>query len=94
MLYEVITNLEIILFVAFFLVLIIYAGWSGAKAVLSFVFTILMLWKVLIPLFLKGYNPIIISMLVVSILTITTILLVSNINRKSWVAIAGSYNFV
>jgi len=83
-------NLELILFMGFILVLVLFAGWTGVKAVLSFVFTILMIWKILIPCFLKGYNPIIIAMLVVTAMTAVTIFLVAGINRKSWVAFLGS----
>lgn len=83
-------NLEIILFMGFVLVLILFAGWTGVKAVLSFMLTILMIWKILIPFFLKGINPIIISMLVVMAITASTILLVSGLTRKSYVAILGS----
>lgn len=83
-------GLEALLFGAFILLLIIFAGWTGVRAVLSFVFTILMIWKVLIPLFLKGYNPILLALLIVVTLTAVTILLVSGFNKKSYVAIAGS----
>lgn len=83
-------NLEILLFSAFVLLLIIFAGWTGIRAVLSFAFTVLLIWKILIPLFLKGYNPIILSLLVVIALTTVTILMVSGFNRKSYIAIFGS----
>ncbi len=83
-------NLELILFGAFMLLLIIFAGWTGVRAILSFAFTVLMIWKVQIPLFLKGYNPVILSLLVVAALTTVTILLVSGFNTKSLVAILGS----
>ncbi|RCX17132.1 putative membrane protein [Anaerobacterium chartisolvens] len=83
-------SIEIILFLAFILLLVIFAGWTGVKALLSFVFTILMIWKILIPFFLKGYNPIILSLLVVSAMTVGTICLVSGISRKSLAAILGS----
>ncbi|MCX7843353.1 MAG: YibE/F family protein [Clostridia bacterium] len=83
-------NLELILFIAFALLLIFFAGWTGVKALLSFILTVLMIWKVLIPFFLKGYNPIILSMLVVIAMTASTILLVSGLSRKSYAAILGS----
>lgn len=83
-------NLEFGLFIAFVLLLVLFAGWTGVKAVLSFVLTVLMIWKVLIPLFLKGFNPIILSMLIVIAMTAATILLVSGLNKKSWVAVLGS----
>lgn len=83
-------GLEILLFAAFILLLVLFAGWTGVRAVLSFAFTVLMIWKVLVPLFLKGYNPIILSLMVVAVLTTITILLVSGFGLKSYIAIAGS----
>jgi uncharacterized membrane protein len=83
-------NLEILLFGAFILLLILFAGWTGVRALLSFAFTVLMIWKVLIPCFLKGYNPILLSLLLVAALTTVTILLVSGFNLKSYIAIFGS----
>ncbi|SHK05990.1 Uncharacterized membrane protein [Geosporobacter subterraneus DSM 17957] len=83
-------NLELLLFGAFMLLLIGYAGWTGAKALLSFLLTVLMIWKVLIPALLKGWNPILVSMGVVVLLTLVIIILVGGYNRKSLVAIAGS----
>ena len=52
---------EGLLFALFALVLFWYARWTGVKALLSFVFTILVLWKVLWPLLLKGWDPILLS---------------------------------
>lgn len=83
-------NIEIALFVAFVFLLVAFAGWTGVKAVLSFVLTVLMIWKVLIPLFLKGYHPIILSLLAVSIMTAAIIFLVAGVNKKSYAAILGS----
>jgi uncharacterized membrane protein len=85
-------NLQAILFGAFVLFLIAFAGWTGCKAILSFVLTVLMIWKILIPSLLKGWNPIKISLLVVVALTIAIITLVSGINRKSLAAILGSFS--
>lgn len=85
-------NLELVLVVLFMLLLVMYAGWTGVKAMLSFVLTILMIWKVLIPLFLKGFNPIAVSMSVVVALTAIIIYLVGGINKKSTVAILGSFS--
>jgi uncharacterized membrane protein len=85
-------HLELILFVAFVLLLIIFAGFTGAKAILSFVFTVLTIWKILIPALLKGWNPIVVSLLIVVILTIIIITLVAGFNRKSLVAILGSFS--
>lgn len=85
-------NLEFILFAAFVLLLIIFAGHTGAKAILSFMFTVLAIWKILIPALLKGWNPIVVSLMIVVILTIIIITLVAGFNRRSLVAILGSFS--
>ena len=51
-------NKELILAAAFVLFLLLFARDTGLRAVLSFVITVLMIWKVLVPLCLNGYNPI------------------------------------
>ncbi len=83
-------NIELILFVLFALFLIGFAGWTGFKALLSFVFTALAIWKVLIPLFLNGYNPVLVALGIVSCTTATIILLISGFSRKGVVALLGS----
>ncbi|SCY30422.1 Uncharacterized membrane protein [Alkaliphilus peptidifermentans DSM 18978] len=85
-------NLELILFAAFVVLLVIYAGWTGIKAIVSFMLTVLMIWKVLIPSLLKGWNPIIVSLGIVVTLTICIITLVGGVNRKSLAAILGSFS--
>lgn len=83
-------DIEILLFSLFGLMLILYARWKGVKALLSFIFTMLMLWKVLWPLFIKGWNPIIITMLVVSAIAGCVIFLVVGLNRTGTVAFLGT----
>ena len=83
-------NIEFILFGLFALFLIGFAGWTGFKALLSFMFTALAIWKILIPLFLKGYYPVPISLFIVSLTTTVIILLISGFSRKGMVALTGS----
>jgi uncharacterized membrane protein len=83
-------NIEIILFAIFALLLIIFARGTGAKALLSFVFTALMIWKVLMPLILKGCDPILLALGVVTLLTSTIIYLVGGLNKKGTVAFLGA----
>ena len=83
-------DIEAILFFLFILGLFWYARWTGAKAILSFIFTILVLWKVLWPLFLKGWDPIIISLLAVCAIVGCVIFLVVGINRKGLAAFLGT----
>ncbi len=83
-------NLELLLFGGFALLLVIFAGWTGAKAILSFVLSVVVIWKVLVPNLLKGWSPIWISLFIVAFLTIFIILMVGGVNKKSLAAIAGS----
>ncbi|GIM27413.1 membrane protein [Clostridium polyendosporum] len=85
-------NIEIILFIIFIALLIIFAGWTGVKSVISFVFTLLMIWKILIPGFLKGWNPVILALVVVTILIGATTYLVAGLNRKALVAFLGAFS--
>lgn len=83
-------NIELILFLLFALFLVSFAGWTGFKALLSFVFTAMVIWKVLIPLFLKGISPLPVAFAVVALTTTVIILLISSFTRKGLVALSGS----
>ena len=58
-------DVQLILFALFGLFLVGFARWTGFRALLSFVFTALVIWKVLIPLFLRGVPPLPVAYLVV-----------------------------
>ncbi|MHC1712309.1 MAG: YibE/F family protein [Solidesulfovibrio sp.] len=74
----------------FTLVLIAYAGMTGVKAVLSFLFAALLLWKVLVPLFLRGHDPLFVTLGVLAVLMAGIIFLVGGANRRSLAAYLGS----
>jgi uncharacterized membrane protein len=81
---------ELILVGSFCILLILFAGRTGIRALLSFGITILMIWKLLIPGYLKGINPILSGLLIALILTIVTTTLVYGFNRLAATAIIGS----
>lgn len=83
-------ELIILLFALFAVFLIGFAKWTGFKALISFVFTAFAFWKILLPLFLKGYNPILVSFGVVILTTGAIIILISGFTRKGAVALLGS----
>ena len=60
----------------FLLLLLIFARGTGLRAILSFVDTILLIWKVLVPCLLKGYNPIWVAMGLVMLLTVLILSLI------------------
>lgn len=81
---------EIILGILFVLVLIAVAGKTGIRAVLSFAVMVLMIWKVLVPLYLKGYQPVLIGFLITSVLTLIIISLVYGFERRTLAAVSGA----
>ena len=83
-------NYEILLVGIFMIFLVGFSGIVGIKAILSFIFTILAMWKLLIPLFLIGYNPILIGMVTTIILVCLIIGLVYGIDRRSLAGIIGA----
>jgi len=83
-------NVELWLLVLFIILLIGFAGWTGIKAILSFMFAGLAIWKLLLPGFLKGYSPIPLSLGIVALLTSIIIFLVAGTNKKGTVAFLGA----
>jgi len=84
-------GIELTLLSLFALLLIFVGGWTGAKALLSFFFAALMLWKVMVPLFLQGKDPIWVALFVVAALTASISFLVGGINRKGLVTFLGAF---
>ena len=82
---------EAILAGVFALFLILFAGRTGIRAIVSFVLTVLMLWKVLVPLYLNGWNPIFMGLLVTLVLTLLIIALVYGFDRRCLSAVSGAF---
>lgn len=85
-------GLEMLLVILFAVLLTVVAGWTGLKALLSFIFSALMLWKVMIPAFLKGADPILAGLGVVALLTASISFLVGGISRKGSVCFLGAFS--
>lgn len=81
----------LLLFGLFVLLLLAFAGITGLKAFISFVFTGVLIWKVLLPGFLIGIPPIPLALSVVAVLTFVIIFLVGGFNRKGLAAFLGSF---
>ena len=64
---------EAVLAAAFALFLILFAGRTGVRALASFALTILAMWKILVPLYLRGFNPIWIGLALTLFLTVMII---------------------
>lgn len=85
------TPWELLLAGLFVLLLAAFAGRTGLRAVLSFVLTVLMIWKVLIPQYLKGWDPVWVGLAITLALTILIIALVYGFDRRCAAAVSGSF---
>lgn len=94
-------NYEIYLAVLFSALLLLTGGWIGLKALLSFAFSVLIIWKAMVPLYLHGgikigsfelhIDPIILGLSVVAVLTGAISFLVGGLNRKGLTCLLGSF---
>jgi uncharacterized membrane protein len=83
-------NYELLVLLIFAFALLLYAGWTGAKALVSFLFSGMMIWNVLLPMFLHGYNPVIVAFIVVIILSAVILFLIGGFTKKAIAAFLGS----
>ena len=83
-------NMELALIGLFALCIILLSGFTGVRTLLSFAFALLSIWKILIPMTLRGYNPILGALLVGNAITVATLLLVAGFTKKALSAILGS----
>lgn len=81
---------ELILIGIFAVLLVLIAGRTGFRALLSFLLTILVLWKILIPNILRGTDPILLGIGVVAVLTILIISSVFGFSRRALAATGGA----
>lgn len=81
---------ELLLALAFAVFLVVFARGMGLRSVFSFAITILVLWKILVPLFLKGHNPIFVGLAAVAIMTFVILALVYGFDKKLLSSFCGA----
>ena len=81
---------ELLLIGLFALCLILFSGFTGLRTLLSFAFALLSIWKLLVPLMLRGVSPLVVALLIGNAITIATLLLVAGFTKKAYAAIAGA----
>ncbi|AGB40077.1 putative multitransmembrane protein [Halobacteroides halobius DSM 5150] len=81
---------ELLLFGLFVLILILYAGYTGLRALFSFVASVYIIWNILIPGLLAGQNPLLLSSFVLVLLTGIIIFSIAGFTRKGLAALAGT----
>ena len=77
-------------FAGFCVLLCVFGGWTGLKALFSFVFSCLVVWKLLIPLVLAGWHASTVVFSAVAVLTGVIMYLVAGWTRKGISAFAGA----
>ena len=77
-------------FAGFCVLLCVFGGWTGLKALFSFVFSCLVVWKLLIPLVLAGWHASTVVFAAVAVLTGVIMYLVAGWTRKGISAFAGA----
>ena len=80
----------LLLFGLFSLLLLVFGGITGFNALLSFVFSCLVIWKLVIPFALKGGNVLVITFAAVTLLSAVIIFLVAGMTRKGVTAFFGA----
>lgn len=80
----------ILLFALFAALLLIFGGWVGLNALLSFIFCCMVVWKVVLPLCLMGWNAMAVSFGAVALMSAAIIFMVAGLNRKGCTAFAGT----
>lgn len=82
---------ELLLAAVFVVFLVLFAGRTGVRAILSFALTVLAIWKLLVPMYLNGYNPIWAGLAINLLLTTLIIALVYGFDCRCASAVSGSF---
>ena len=83
-------RMQLLLIGLFSLLLLVVAGATGLKAVLSFIFAAMVLWKVFFPLLLRGFPPLPTGLGMVALLTAVITFSVGGLNRRGIATYLGS----
>lgn len=81
---------QLILFGVFVLCLIMYAGFTGLRALFSFVASLYVIWKILIPGILNGKDPLMLTAFVLTLLSAIIIFSVAGLTKKGVAAFGGT----
>ncbi len=79
-----------IIAVIYALLIAFIGGKKGMRALIGLIITIILIFKILVPAILSGYNSILVTILICSIVIFITFLIISGFNKKTWVAIIGT----
>lgn len=78
------------LVVLFVLLVVVIGRFKGLKALISLALTVLFVLKVFLPGILKGYSPILLSILIATAITAFTLFIIGGFSKKTISAILGT----
>lgn len=73
----------------FALMMVLVGGKKGARALFALAFTLLNLWFILIPLVLKGFSPILVTILIAAYTSAGALLMITGFSKKTLCAFLG-----
>lgn len=89
--YQFVRTKYIIYIIIFFAIIMLFVGGiKGLKSIITLSFTAYSVLLVLPKLIIKGYNPILMTIALASLITILTLVIVNGFNSKSYAAILGT----
>ncbi|MBP5639603.1 MAG: YibE/F family protein [Victivallales bacterium] len=80
----------LVLFGLFAVLLVAFSGMTGFKALVSFIFSCIAVWRLLVPLCLRGISPLWVCIGCVFVLTAVIMFLVAGLSLKCIVASSGA----
>ena len=75
----------------FALLVVVVAGWRGVRALLALALTVGVVVKVLLPLLIAGWNPVVLAVATGSAVTLVTLLLTEGWRRSTAAAAIGTF---
>jgi uncharacterized membrane protein len=83
-------QMQLVLIGLFALLLLLVAGVTGLKAMLSFIFTAMVLWKLYFPMLLNGFSPIPSGLGIVALVTAVITFSVGGLKRRGIATFTGA----
>ena len=75
----------------FALAVTLVAGWRGVRSLIALALTLGVVVRVVVPLLLAGWNPILVAVAAGSLVTLATILLTEGVRATTFAAVAGTF---
>ena len=75
----------------FAVLVVIVAGWRGARALVALAITVAVVLKVLLPLLVLGWDPVLLAVVTGSVVTLVTLLLTEGPRRSTAAAAIGTF---